>query len=133
MNEDLGKLILRLTVGGLLIFHGISKLVHGIAWMAGPLGAFHLPFFIAYGVYIGEIVAPLMIILGYKARLAALVVAFDLFMAIVLVTNGGIFAVRPGGAWGIETEAFYLLTAIAIFLLGSGKFKVAKVSGNKWD
>ena len=47
-QEDLGKLILRLAVGGLLLFHGISKVIHGVAWMHGPLGALHLPSFIAY-------------------------------------------------------------------------------------
>jgi len=41
--DDLGKLTLRLTVALLMAFHGISKLRHGVAWMAGPLQAHHLP------------------------------------------------------------------------------------------
>ena len=133
MNEDLGKLILRVTVGGLLIFHGISKLVHGIAWMAGPLSAAHIPFFVGYGVYLAEVVAPIFIILGYRTRISALVVAFDLLMAILLVVKARIFQVNPGGGWGIETEAFYLLSALAIFFLGAGRYSVTRVSSSRWD
>lgn len=77
--EDWGKLVLRLAIGGLLLFHGIAKLKGGISWMAGPLGAFGLPAFIGYGVYIGEIVAPLLLIAGKWTRLAGLVIAFNMF------------------------------------------------------
>jgi putative oxidoreductase len=131
-GQNFGRLLLRVTIGGLLLFHGVSKLVHGIAWMTGPLSALHLPFFIAYGVYVGEIVAPILIILGIWTRPAALVVAFDLFMAIVLVSHMRMFSLSPGGGWGIELDAFYLLTALALFFLGAGKISVTGASG-KWN
>ena len=131
-GQNFGRLLLRVTIGGLLLFHGVSKLVHGIAWMTGPLSALHLPFFIAYGVYVGEIVAPILIILGIWTRPAALVVAFDLFMAIVLVSHMRMFSLSPGGGWGIELDAFYLLTALALFFLGAGKISATGASG-KWN
>jgi hypothetical protein len=43
--DDLGKLMLRMTVAVLMGFHGVSKLKNGIGWMAGPLRAHHLPMF----------------------------------------------------------------------------------------
>ncbi|HEY2828721.1 MAG TPA: DoxX family membrane protein, partial [Thermoanaerobaculia bacterium] len=43
MRNDVGKLVLRLAVGILMAFHGLSKLRHGVGWMAGPLSAHHLP------------------------------------------------------------------------------------------
>ena len=55
MQEDLGKLVLRLTVGGLLLFHGIHKLLNGIAPIKAMVAAHHLPDAIAYGVYLGEV------------------------------------------------------------------------------
>jgi putative oxidoreductase len=131
-SEDLGKLILRLTVAGLLLFHGISKLIHGVSWMAGPLAAFHLPAFISYGVYVGEVVAPLLIIVGVYTRLAGLVVSFDLFMAILLVSHSRIFVVGPSGGWGLELDAFYLLTGVCIFLLGAGKYSLGGAKG-RWN
>jgi putative oxidoreductase len=135
MNEfgqNFGKLLLRLEVGGLLLFHGVSKLLHGVAWMATPLQAFHLPFFIAYGVYIAEVIAPVMIILGIWTRAAALTIVFDMIMAIVLVAHVKTFALSMGGGWGLETEAFYLLSALALFFLGAGKMSRGGVSG-RWN
>ena len=61
--DDTGKLILRVTVAVLLVLHGISKLQHGISWMGGMLQSHHIPAFVGYGVYVAEVVAP--ILLGY--------------------------------------------------------------------
>src|SRR3954466_11975800 len=105
--DDVGKLILRLTVAGLLVFHGIAKLKNGIGWMAGPLQQHHLPVFLGYGVYVAEIVAPILLILGIFTRPAALIITFDLFMAIVLVVSGRAFEISPrSGGLGGEVELF---------------------------
>jgi putative oxidoreductase len=127
--EDTGKLILRLTVGGLIIFHGISKIIHGVAWMSGPLGAAHLPFFIAYGVYVGEVVAPIFIILGLWTRVASLVVAVNMVFAVALEAWRLAPTINRGGGWGLELEAFYFLVAVAVFLLGPGKYSVTRGKG----
>jgi len=122
---DAGRLVLRLAVATIVLFHGVFKLTHGVAWMAGPLGAFGLPAFLAYGTYIAELIAPVLLIVGYKVRLAALIIAFDMFMAIVLVLRGQIFKIREGGGgWGIELEALILLSAVAVFFLGAGRYGI---------
>lgn len=130
--EDWGKLVLRLAIGGLLLFHGIAKLKGGISWMAGPLGAFGLPAFIGYGVYIGEIVAPLLLIAGKWTRLAGLVIAFNMFAAVILARRDSIAKLNQGGGWDIELEMLFLLGGIVIFLLGSGRFALSKGVG-RWD
>jgi putative oxidoreductase len=122
--QDIGKLIIRLTLAGLILFHGIDKLIHGIGWMSEPLAAMHLPFFISYGVYIGEVVAPIFIVLGLWTRIAALFVAFNMVMAIVLDAWRLALTINNGGGWGIELEAFYLLAALTVFFLGAGKYGV---------
>lgn len=132
MFADWGKLLLRLSIGVLLMLHGIAKLKGGIAWMAGPLSNFGLPMFVGYGVFVGEIIAPIFLILGKFARLAGLVVAFSLFMAIVLVRRGDIVKLNQGGGWAIEVEMLFLLGGICIFLLGSGKYSISKGEG-RWD
>ncbi|MDE3058898.1 MAG: DoxX family protein [Bacteroidota bacterium] len=130
--EDMGKLMIRIAVGGLILFHGFAKMVHGVAWIKGPLGAFGLPGFLAYGTYIAEVVAPILILLGVRARLAALVIAFDMVMAVLLVLRQNIFVVKQaGGGWGIELEAFFFLTSLALFFIGAGKYSVSKTS--MWD
>src|SRR5207302_1307071 len=73
--DDAGKLILRVTVAVLMVMHGISKLQNGIGWMAGMLQSHHIPAFVGYGVYVAEVVAPILLILGLLTRLAALVIA----------------------------------------------------------
>ncbi len=122
--EDIGKLILRITTAGLILFHGTSKIIHGVAFMDPALAVYHLPGFVAYGVYLGEVVAPLFIIFGLWTRLASLVVVFNMIMAILLAAHRNTFLIRPTGAWGLEAEAFYLLTALVIFLIGAGRYSV---------
>src|SRR4051812_25206885 len=92
--DDIGKLILRLTVAGLMIFHGIAKLKGGIGWMAGMLTSHHLPVALGYGVYVAEVVAPILLIVGVFTRPAAAVIAFDMFMAIVLAVQGRAFTIN---------------------------------------
>lgn len=130
-SQNIGKLILRVTVGGLMLFHGVSKIIHGVAWMQGPLGALHLPFFIAYGSYIGEVVAPVLIILGILTRASGLVLSFDLVVAFILVSHSR-FLTLMGGGWGMQPDAFFFLTGITIFFLGAGKFSVTGARG-KWN
>ena len=130
-REDLGKLVLRVALGGILLFHGIFKLQHGVAWIEQPLAAFGLPGFLAYGTYLAEIVAPILVVLGYRARLAALVIVFDMLMAMVLVLRPMIFTINErGGGWGVELEGFILLTALTVFLLGSGRYRLGR---GAWD
>jgi len=131
-TDDLGKLLLRLAVGGLLFFHGLFKLRHGIAWIAGPLSHFGLPGALAYGAYLGEVVAPVLLVAGLWTRLAALAVAVDLGMAILLVLRGRLFAIGQSGGWGVELEAFFILGALAICLLGAGRYSVSRGAG-AWD
>jgi putative oxidoreductase len=128
--EDIGKLILRLTTAGLILFHGTSKIIHGIPMIEGAVTAFHLPAFIAYGVYIGEVVAPLFIIAGLWTRIASLVVVFNMIMAILLAAYRNAFVIQRTGAWGLETEMFYLLTALVIFFIGAGKYSVTQGKGS---
>ena len=130
--EDWGKLLLRLAVGGLLIFHGIAKLKNGVGWMAGPLSGLGLPAFVAYGAYVGEVVAPILVILGKWARIGGLVVAFNMLSAIIIALRGKVFTLNQGGGWAIELEMLFLLGGVIIFLLGSGKYSVSKGTG-AWD
>jgi putative oxidoreductase len=127
--QDIGKLMLRLTVAGLILFHGISKIIHGVPGIANSLASHHLPSFIAYGAYMGEVVAPIVVIMGIWSRIGALVVAFNMVMAITLSAWRLAPTLSRGGGWGMELEAFYLLTAVAVFFLGPGTFSISRGKG----
>ncbi len=123
-DDDIAKLITRVTVGGLMVFHGVHKLIHGVGSIKNILAANGLPEFFAYGIYIGEIVAPIIIILGYFSRLGALVVGFTMINAIFLAHGGSLFTLGKHGAPAIELPLMYLLLSIVIFLSGPGKYSI---------
>lgn len=125
-HHNFGKLLLRLTFGILVLFHGVAKMENGVGWIAQMLQADGLPGFIAYGAYIGEVIAPVLIILGIFTRPAALVLAFNILVAVFLVVGGKFFTVTEVGAWGLEGEALYFFGGLVIMFLGSGRYSVMK-------
>ena len=113
-HEDAGKLLLRLAVGGLMLFHGLHKLLDGVDGISGMLAAKGLPGFIAYGVLVGEVVAPCLLIVGILTRPAALVLAFTMVVAWLMVGLGKTFALDAVGRgrsriWSISLLARWRL------------------------
>lgn len=128
-KEDLGKLLLRLTIGVLMLLHGINKLLYGTEQVEGILVSVGLPAFFSFGVILGEVIAPLMLIVGYKVRIGAVLIAFDMLMAVLLVHSAQLLELNEGGGWMLELNAFYFLGAIAILLLGSGRYGITHGAG----
>jgi putative oxidoreductase len=122
--EDTARVLLRLAVGGLMLFHGINKIRYGVDFMFPLLEAKGLPHLIAYGSYVGEVVAPLLILAGVLTRLASLVVAGTMIMAIYLALENQVLALNQFGGWAIELNAFFFLATIALALLGPGRFSL---------
>lgn len=124
MNDDLGKLILRLTLGILTLLHGIAKMRYGVGFIEGMLQSHGLPTFLAYGVFIGEVLAPLLLILGFYARIGGLIIAVNMVVAIALAHTAQLLVIGKQGGWELELQGFYLFTALAIALIGPGKFGI---------
>jgi len=125
-SDDTGKLILRLTVGVLMLLHGIAKATNpeGAGGISGMLVAKGLPGFIAYGAYVGEILAPLMLILGVFSRIGGLLIVVNMLFAILLAHAHQILTMGKMGGWALELQGFYLFCGFALYFLGSGKFAV---------
>jgi len=130
-NRDAGLLLQRLSIGILILFHGIANLNSNYSFIKSLLNGIGIPEFIAYSVFIGEIIAAILIIIGWRARLASLVLAFNMLTAILMAHSADIFTLNQFGGWGIELQGLYLLGAIVIFLLGAGKYAVSNTL--KWD
>ena len=128
-NDDLGKLLLRLCVGGLMMFHGISKLIHGYGFIVMKLKAAGLPELLVAGVPIGEVVAPLLIVLGLYTRPAALIEAFLMAMAVWLVHMGDLTTIGRMGGYALELQAFYFFGSLAVFFLGAGRYSFSRGIG----
>ncbi len=123
LDANTGKLLVRLSVGCLILFHGVAKIMHpaSLDFISGMLASNSLPGILAYGVYIGEIVAPLMVIVGYHARIGGLLMAINMVFAIFLAHSGEIFSTTQHGGWAIELQVFYLMSSLAVVFLGSGR------------
>jgi putative oxidoreductase len=124
MNDDIGKLVLRLTLGILMLFHGIAKLRYGVSGIEGMVTSNGLPGFLAYGVFVGEVLAPLLVIFGFYARIGGLIMAINMVVAIALAHGSQLFDIGKSGGWALELQGLFLFTALVVALIGPGKFGI---------
>lgn len=127
--DDAGKLVLRLAIGVLVLLHGIYKLQAGVGFIAGMLEKAGLPSVLAYGVYVGEIVAPVLLILGLFTRAGAAIIVVNMLVAFGLVHMADLFALTKQGGWALELQGLYLFGALAVMLLGAGRYSVGGAYG----
>lgn len=126
MGEDLGKLILRLTLGILILLHGLSKLKGGVGFLEPMVHGLGLPAWVSYGVFIGEIAGPVMVILGLFARTGAFVIFVNMIFAVILFHPHGFFALNKEGGYVLELEAIYLFAALALVFMNPGRYALMK-------
>jgi putative oxidoreductase len=129
MRDDIAKLVLRLTVGGLLLFHGIHKLLGGLGGVKLLLAAHGAPNILAYGAYVGEIAAPLLIIFGLFTRLGGGLIVINMIVAVALAGGARLLALNGQGGYALELEAFYLFGGLAVTLLGAGRLSIGGEDG----
>jgi len=128
-TDDIAKLILRAALAAMLLFHGVSKIHGGIGFVADMVAKAGLPAVFGYGVYIGEVIAPLLLLGGLFTRGAALIVAVNMLVAVLLVHTGQFFSLNDTGGWTLELQAMYFFTAVVIALLGAGRYSIGGVEG----
>lgn len=112
-----------------MIFHGIYKLIHGHDFIINQLSAKGLPTWLWLGVPIGEVIAPLFVILGIATRLSATLIAITMVMSIFLVKGMGIFNLTNTGGLAGELNLLFLFSALAIAFIGPGRIKLYSGSG----
>ena len=115
---DFGLLLLRIGFAGMMLTHGIPKL--GLLFespikFADPIGVGAIPSLIL--TLIGEVVAPIFILIGFKTRLAAIPGIITMAVAA--------FIVHGADAIGVKEKAIlYLIGFLAIFLMNAGKYSI---------
>jgi len=130
-DSDIGVLILRVTVGGLLLFHGIHKIQSGLEEQMGLLAAKGIPTFFMYFVYVSEVLAPVLIVLGIFTRLAAASIVGTL-VVVLYVAPFPLMALGPHGEWAIELQILYLMVPLALFFIGPGRFSAHPNKSGNW-
>lgn len=127
--DDAGKLLLRLTIGILLLMHGLFKLANGIESITALVQAQGWPAWIAFGVFIGEIIAPSLLIIGVLTRAGALVIVFNMCLAVYLAHSSQILTLTKTGGWALELQGLFLMGALVVALLGAGRFSLGGSNG----
>ncbi len=128
---NIGLLILRLSIGGMMLFNGMAKLLRGVDSIKETFFNVGIPEFIAYAVFLGELLAPVLMIIGYRTRLAGILITITMLVAILTAHSEKIFTLNQYGGWAIEVLGLYLFGALALCFTGAGKFAVS--SSGKWD
>jgi putative oxidoreductase len=131
-QDDLAKLLLRATLAILILMHGIAKLIGGAGFVTGMLDKIGLPPALGYLVYVGEVIAPLLILLGVWTRPAAVVVAINMIVAVLLAHTSQFFTRSPTGGWALELQGMFFVAAVVVALQGAGRFSLAGADG-KWN
>jgi len=121
---DTALLILRLVLGILILLHGISKLPPPPKEIAAMLAQANLPAVLAWGVYLGEIVAPILLIIGVWTRLAAIVIVINMAVAVLMAHAGDVFSLGPQGGYALELQAMFMFVAVALAFTGAGRLSV---------
>lgn len=55
-----------------------------------------------------------------------------MLVALLLVHTGDFFRLNDTGGWAIELQIMYLASAVAVALLGAGRYSV-QGPGNRWN
>lgn len=127
IGDAFGKLILRVVLGVLILLHGLSKVTGGVSGIEGMLQGVGLPPTLAYGVYLGEVLAPILLILGWFSRIGAALIVINMIFAIWLAHSDELMQFTPQGAWALELQGMFLFTALALVFTGPGRFSI-----NRW-
>jgi len=124
-KQHIGLLLLRVSIASTMLIYGISKLSFGIAYIKNLLEQYDLPTFLGYGVFVGEIIAPILIIIGFRTKLAGLVFAINCFVAIIMDSLLDILSLNEHGDWSIGLIFIYMMFGIAMYFVGAGKYALS--------
>ena len=116
--KDVGLAFFRISISAMMLTHGLpkfQKLIAGDFEFGDPIGIGPAPsLFLAV---IGEFICPILVIIGYKTRLASIPTAITMLVAALVVHTADPF--------GSKEKAFlYVVAFVTIALLGPGKFSI---------
>lgn len=118
LRNDIGLALLRIAPSAMILSHGIpkfQKLISGNFEFGDPIGIGAAPSL--FLTVIGEFLCPILIIIGFKTRWAAIPSAITMLVAGFIVHGADPFATK-------EKAMMYAVFFIAIALLGPGKYSI---------
>jgi putative oxidoreductase len=125
LKNEIGALILRITLGAIFFIHGVVKFQGGIENTAGWFESLGLPGVTAYGVALLEIIGGILLIVGLATRLIAALFALLMIGATVKVKLA-IGFLGNGQMAGYELDIAFLAIAVYLVINGSKLFSLSK-------
>jgi len=127
------KLLVRVTVGVLILFHTWA-VINGELAIRATLERWGLPVELLWTCLLFEGIAPIMVILGAYARVGAWLMTFWMVMAFLLahVDTGHLWQLNEiGNAWRVEGPFFFLILSLVVALQGAGRYSLN--IGGRWN
>lgn len=120
--QDLAPLLMRIGVGVIFIYAGWGKLtgIEGTATFFGSVGI-PLAGIMAWVVAIVEFFGGIMILLGLRIQIPALLLAIVMLVAIITTKLGGDNVFRA-----MRLDLLLLLSNLTLIIMGSGKYAINK-------
>lgn len=120
LKVDIGLAMLRIVSSAFLLSHGIpkfQKLLNGDFQFADPIGIGSTPSL--FLTTIGELICPVLVIVGYKTRWASLPI-------VIVMAVAGFIVHGPDPFGKKELALLYLTCFLVIILLGPGRYSIDK-------
>ncbi|MBD3723558.1 MAG: DoxX family protein [Flavobacteriaceae bacterium] len=130
-KQNLRLLLIRVSIAFTMLVYGITKLIYGIDFIKTLFISYGLPSFFGYSIFIGEVIAPFLIIIGFRTKFAGIVFALNCFAAIIMVQLPNLLQLNESGGWSIGLIFIYMVFGISMFFTGAGKYALS--TNKKWD
>ena len=120
-GNDGAVLLLRIVLGGIMMYHGYGKIANYDAILPkftdiigiGAKLSFHLVIF-------AEFFCAFLVLIGFLTRLAAIPILINMCVAYFVAHAGADFAIR-------ELSCIFLLLSLAVIITGGGKYSVDRL------
>lgn len=125
--QPLGLLVLRLTLGAIMIAHGWQKIAGHLHGFMGALSHMGIPAWMAYLVVAAEFGGGILVIVGFLTRFAAFAILIDMLVAILKVhLHNGLT-----GQGGFEFPLACATISFALIFFGAGPISLDWMRGSK--
>lgn len=117
---NFGLLLLRVGFSVGLMTHGYGKfmkVIQGNFEFGDPIGI--VPTFSLILASIGEFIAPILILIGWKTRIASLFPIITMLVAFAIAHDGDPFSTK-------EKSFVYLIAFLTLYFTGPGKYALGK-------
>jgi cytochrome bd-type quinol oxidase subunit 2 len=75
-------------------------------------------------IFRGEVLAPVLVIIGFYSRVGAALIVVNMLFALGLAHRHEFLALTKHGSWALELQGFFLLTALALAFMGPGRYSI---------